>query len=329
MTRRHARVLAFWVLVGMVALPLRMTAQAVSATPHDAVPGVPSRAGRLPIVAEHHYRMAAKIRPFLLFWIGRDQVGGAHAVWRRSPEGAGFELLIGSDPTQAPRRINRWGYIAEEVQGSNASLLGVMKQSNEESLEEAKTNVAAEAQGGQYVFKAIRATVNTDEARSAITTVRVTHDLTFREVDALLDLVERDGTRGTVRRVGLPDGTRPGFLVALTELIHRNVTAYSSPAAPEAARKAISVPYIYNGTLCDLTLRASDRRRTTQIGPRSYEDIIHARFEARNRASGKATDFALLYGASGPLAEIPVRAVYRPRWWLQVELFLDDEADQS
>lgn len=40
------------------------------------------------------------------------------------------------------------------------------------------------------------------------------------------------------------------------------------------------------------------------------------------------TEFELLYGTSGALAEIPVHAVYQPRWWLQVELFLD-EADQS
>lgn len=315
-------------LLGVLALPFGLAAPAVSAADDDAAPAVSWRAGDLPIVAEHRYRMAAKIRPFLLFWIGRDNVGGAHAVWRRSPEGAGFELLIGSDPTQAPRRINRWGYIAEEVRGSEAHLLGVMKQSNEQSLEEAKSRVAQEAQEGQHVFKAIQSTATADKATSAITTVRLTHDFTFREVDALLDLVEREGAHANVRRVQLTKDTRPGFLVALTELIHRNVTAYSSPAARETLRKAISVPYIYNGTLCDLTLRASERRRKTQIGARSYEDVIHARFEARNRASRKVTDFELLYGASGTLAEIPVHAVYQPRWWMQVELFLD-EADQS
>ncbi|MBI4263465.1 MAG: hypothetical protein HY657_03735 [Acidobacteria bacterium] len=328
MTPRHARVLAFWLLVGVVALPFGLATQAVSATRDDAAPVVPWRVSRLPVVANHHYRMAAKVRPLLLFWIGRDNVGAAHVVWRRSPEGTGFELLIGSDPTLAPRHINRWGYIAEEVRGPEASLLGVMKQSNEQSLEEAKSRVAQEAEEGQYVFKAIQSTATVDKASSAITTVRLTHDFTFREVDAVLDIVEREGAHAKVRRVSLQKDTRPGFLVALTELIHRNVTAYSSPAAHEAARKAIAVPYIYNGTLCDLTLRASDRRRTTEIGSRSYEDVIHARFEARNRVTGKTTEFELSYGASGSLAEIPVHAVYRPRWWLQVELFLD-QADRS
>ncbi|MBI2186022.1 MAG: hypothetical protein HYU37_02725 [Acidobacteria bacterium] len=326
MTPRRTRLVAWW-LLGVVAVSGGLAARAASATDDRGTPAVPRRAGGLPIVAEHHYRMAAKIRPFLLFWIGRDHVGGAHAVWRRSPEGTGYELLIGSDPTQAPRRINRWGYIAEEVQGSEARLLGVMKQSNEKSLEEAKANVAAEEQGGHYVFKAIRATADANEASAAVSTVRVTRDLTFRDVESLLDLLEREAAPEHVRRVPLPRGTRPGFLVALAELIHHDVADHSPAVTREARRRAVSIPYIYNGTLHDLTLRASERLRDTQVGLRRYRDVIHARFEARNRASGTATDFALLYGASGPTAEIPVYAVYQPRWWLQVELFLD-EADQ-
>lgn len=323
MTPRRARMFAWW-LLGVAALPFGLAAQAVSATGDDAAPTAPRRAGHLPIVAEHHYRMAAKIRPLLVFWIGRDNVGAAHVTWRRSPEGAGFELLIGSDPIQAPRRINRWGYIAEEVYGSEARLLGVMKQSNEESLEEAKANVAAEVQGGQYVFKAIRATANTDEASSAITTVRLTRDFTFRDVEALLDLIEREGAQGSVRRMRLPDGTRPGFLVALAELIHHDVVVHGRPAAPNAPRRNLSLPYVYNGAVNDLTLRESERLREARVGSRDYRDVIRARFETRNRASGKATEFELFYGAAGALAEVPVHARYQPRWWLQVELFLDE-----
>lgn len=127
----------------VVAVAFGVMAHAVTAASDDATPAVLRRAGGLPIVAEHRYRMAAKIRPLLLFWIGRDNVGEARMVWQHGPDGArGFELLIGSDPARAPRRINRWGYIAEEVRGSDARLLGVMKQSNEKSLEEAKVRLA-------------------------------------------------------------------------------------------------------------------------------------------------------------------------------------------
>src|SRR5450756_1103342 len=49
--------------------------------------------GTLPIVAEHRYRVAAKIRPLVLFWIGKDNVGGARLRWRR-----GENDERGSDP---------------------------------------------------------------------------------------------------------------------------------------------------------------------------------------------------------------------------------------
>lgn len=323
MASMRARVFGLLLLCA-IALPFCVTAATADAAPDDAAPTVPRRAGSLPVVAEHRYRMAAKIRPLLLFWIGRDNVGGARVVWRRGQDGAvGFELLIGSDPARAPRRINRWGYISEEVRGSDAHLLGVMKQSNEQSLDEAKTRLATEAREGQYVFKAIRATASAAEATSRITTIRVGRDFTFRDAETVLELVERESAAANERRVPLPSGTRPGFLVALTELIHRSVAAHGQPGAGSAPRGANALPYIYNGTLCDLTLRKSERVREARVAGRSYRDLVRARFEARNRATGKTTEFELLYGASGPLAEVPVHAVYQPRWWFQVELFLD------
>src|SRR5918996_5321259 len=110
-----------------------------------------TKATGLPVVAERYYRMLAKVRP-LLFWISRDDVGGARIGWLGDQGGSrGFELLIGSDPARAPRKINRWGYIAEEVRGSTASTLGVMKQSNEESIEEAKAKLGKDT-GGPHAF---------------------------------------------------------------------------------------------------------------------------------------------------------------------------------
>lgn len=319
-----------------IVLTSGATVTTADAAGDDRAPAVPRRGGSLPIAAAHRYRMAAKIRPLLLFWIGRDSVGEAQVVWRRGQDGAvGFELLIGSDPARAPRRINRWGYIAEQVSGSQAHLLGVMKQSNEQSLDEAKAKLAAEAHGDQFVFKAIQSAADASTASSRTTTIRVARDLTFRDVEALLNLVARDSTTGTVRHARLPSGTRPGFLVALTELIHRSVEAHSRSARfdgaqgrPSAAGGKSSLPYIFNGTLCDLTLLKSEFLREARVGARHYRDVVRARFEARNRATGTATEFELLCGTSGGLVEIPVHAVYQPRWWLQVELFLD-QADQS
>ena len=100
MTFKHATITAA-LLLGLVF------------SPTDASAG-----NGLPVVAEHYYRMLAKVRP-LLFWISRDNVGGARIGWLGDQSGSkGFELLIGSDPARAPRKINRWGYIAEELRGS-------------------------------------------------------------------------------------------------------------------------------------------------------------------------------------------------------------------
>jgi hypothetical protein len=66
----------------------------------------------LPVLKTHHYRMAGRVR-LLLFWVRRDNVGSGRIVWRGSEGGdAGYELLIGTDPSIAPRKVNRWGYIA-------------------------------------------------------------------------------------------------------------------------------------------------------------------------------------------------------------------------
>jgi hypothetical protein len=65
----------------------------------------------------HKYRVDARARPFL-FWIRKANVGDGRITWRTGPDGTvGYELLVGTDPARAPRRINRWGYLREESAG--------------------------------------------------------------------------------------------------------------------------------------------------------------------------------------------------------------------
>ena len=113
--------------------------------------------GRVPVAQERAYHVNAKVRP-LLFWIGRDNVGEARITWREGLDGRrALELLIGSDPSRAPRRINRWGFIVEELHGENAEVLGVMSESNEETIEEAEAQIARDA--GVSTFRAARTTI--------------------------------------------------------------------------------------------------------------------------------------------------------------------------
>ncbi len=96
---------------------------------------------QIPNNQRHHYTMTARVRP-LLFWIGKDDVGDAVIARRRDADGIGYSLLIGSDPERAPRRINRWGYIDEEIRGDEATLIGLMTESDEESIGEAEAHVS-------------------------------------------------------------------------------------------------------------------------------------------------------------------------------------------
>jgi hypothetical protein len=95
----------------MRSLVLALVLVALVAIPSGAWP--PARAPRLSPASrqpaagsiERRYRMAARIRPLLVFWITRENVGGARIVWLRRDDGMrGWELLIGSDPLRAPMR---------------------------------------------------------------------------------------------------------------------------------------------------------------------------------------------------------------------------------
>ena len=263
----------------------------------------------LPVVSEHYYRMLAKVRP-LLFWMSRDNVGSARIGWLGDDRGSkGFELLIGSDPARAPRKINRWGYISEELRGSTASTLGVMKQSNEESIEDAKAKLATEANGA-HTFKAIRATTAHGHATADVLTLQARSDLTYRDVGTLLTLIDGNAARTSTQTVNLPAGMRPGFLLALSDLM--------------ANPKVKSVPYVYNGKFHTLHLKGLNPV-SMPLNGRTYTDLVRARFETENQATRERTSFEITYGTSGSLKEVPVHVMYQPKWWFQVELFLEDD----
>jgi hypothetical protein len=280
--------------------------------------GADDRAPTLPVAAQHRYRMLAKVRP-LLVWISRDDVGDARITRRNDGAGSmGVELLIGSDPARAPRRINRWGYLAEQVAGGRATVLGVMKQSNDQSIEEAEERITAESGSGTHVFKAIKSIAEDGRASAGVTTLRVQNDLTYRDVESLLAMLRGSGDAPT-RIVTLPAGTRPGFLLALADLIHQSIENRTAPTAGTGSR---GVRYVYNGRFHSLRLRSLESLATARIGGRTFSDVVRGRFETVNEATGDRTRFEITYGASGALAEVPIHIAYQPRWWFKVELFL-------
>jgi hypothetical protein len=303
---------------------LCLTSLVLASAPQQTTFGYEALDARLPVAREHRYVVDARIRPFLLFWIGRDDVGGARITWRRAAGGSrAFELLIGSDPTRAPRGINRWGYIVEELRDGEAEVLGVMKESNEQTLEEARAEI--EQKQEVSVFKAARATVTRSHAVSGTMTVYAPSHVTFRDLDALLALIPPEPP--TRRTMELPPGTLPGFLIAMETLLHESLNQCQH-AGDSRVRNVSTLPYVYNQTLYDLTLTSCRHEPTLQVGERTVADVIDGRFEVKNRTTERETQFRVDFGASGSLRGVPVRALFRPRWWMEVELVLDHSSGE-
>ena len=62
-------------------------------------------------LVQYDYLMTARVR-LLIFWAGKDDVGGGYirrGVSSEDPRLEFIQVLFGSDPAKAPRAINRWG----------------------------------------------------------------------------------------------------------------------------------------------------------------------------------------------------------------------------
>jgi hypothetical protein len=262
----------------------------------------------------HHYSIAARVRPLLVFWLSRSGVGDAVVTRRRAPGEARYSLLIGSDPDHAPRRINRWGYIEEDIRGAEAHLIGLMTESDEDSIEQAEASLRKQA-GGHYPFKIIQATVNAEQASSLVRSIAAPEDYTFRQMRTVLGLALRESSDGKSRVLRLPPGTRPGFLAALADVMH----------APSVS----PVNYVYHGRLYELRQTRARAIPNVRIARAQYGPAIEADFVVTSAYDGEQTRFSMTYGAEGRLAEVPLAVTYQPRWWMQVELTIDDSEDRS
>jgi len=245
-------------------------------------------------VDRHHYSITVRIRPLVVFWITRSDVGDAVVTRRLGPGEASYSLLIGSDPERAPLHINRWGYISEEIRGAESRLIGLMTESDEDSIEQAEANVRSQADG-RHPFKVIEATADGEQARSRVRSIAAPEDYTFRHLPVVLDLAQRNPAEGRLRVVRLPAGARPGFLSALADAMR------DRPANP--------ITYAYFGRLYELRRTRTERIANVRIGQRSYGASIAADFVTTSTYDGERTRFSITYGADGPLTGVPLRVM--------------------
>jgi hypothetical protein len=278
-------------------------------------------AGAPPRIAErHHYVMSARVRPLLLFWIGRPNVGDAIVTHAVAAHEVRYSLLIGSDPDRAPRRINRWGYIEETIRGDLATVVGLMTESDEESVEEAEANLRRE-RTGTHTFKVIHAAIDAAESRSVVTAVGAPADYSFRQVRDVLALADEGVAAGRSRVVRLPRGTRPGFLSGLAEIIHAQAESARAGTVDAGPR----LTYVYHGTFYELRGTNVQLKPTLEVDASRYARVVSAHFAMKNMADGEETRFTLSYAIDGRLAEVPLTISYQPRWWMQVDLALADD----
>jgi hypothetical protein len=272
-------------------------------------------------VDERYYTLTARVR-LLFLWISRAGVGAGRIAWSEGDSGTrGLALLIGSDPERAPMKINRWGYILEQVSGSAAELVGIMTEAEEQSIEQARSNL--ERSGAVHSYKAIHSRLQDGTVQSSISYMKLAEDFTYREVDALLQRVPQEGVR--VRRLSLPDGAESGFLFAVRSLVDESVAACrrsgASGVAPHALRR-----YSFSGSLFELRRQSTRPVQEIEVNNHRYRQLLESDFEARNLSNGRCSNFSITYGTQDPIIGIPVRIVYRPRWWFEAEMLLDGDA---
>ncbi len=293
----------------LFAIALAVTSELVGAGSTRSAPGVPAGIpGRsLPVVREHTYRMAGKIR-LVMIWVGRDDVGSGVIRWRGAGDDKAIELLIGSDPKRAPGQLNKWGYLVEEMRGGESSVVGLISQENDDRLSDVKAGLKTRKE--QRAFDTIRGYVAATEGVARVGTLYAPSQLTYHDADTVLKEVLADRSL-EVKRVPRSGDVRPGFLTSLTELL---------AASLEKKNDTQRVRYIHGDRLYQLRIIESTPLARFERDGRMWQDVIQARFETAEAGSRSGTRFELVYGASGALAGIPLVISYQPKWWLQVDL---------
>ena len=273
-----------------------------------------------PFFKEYRYRMSAAIRP-LLFWIGDGDVGGARIVWRRDEDGyRGYEFLLGSDPARAPRKINRWGWVSEQMHEGGATQLGLMRKTDEESMEEARAQVGFE---GEYVFKMIQTEIADGEARAENTVWLVKDDYTYHELGEWLRLVgEPPPSPPKINEATMPPGTHPGFLFAVADLVDKAVTAATQD--PRELLRKVTTHFNFNAVAYELRLRKTKWQESKEYGGRRYENLVRIDFASYNPTLDSTERFTLACGTEGEWKGVPVYVKYQPKWWFKAEGVIDE-----
>lgn len=287
--------------------------------------------------AQCDYVMTAKLR-LLVFWLTRDDVGGGYIRYCREATTnrlERIEVLFGSDPSKAPRKINRWGAGAEVLRfepgggpAAGSAFFGFMKTSKGQSASEMQQELAAEQAHGTHLFEAIVTRVDRDVATSRVVPFFAEEDYSFHDLDRARPIVlERfTATPGPLRQLTATQKNCPsveGFLFTVQRLIDSTLAGTPPP---------IASCYVYNAHLYSATLRDSSRlpvftasfrlRGQPRDTVTTYRNLLRSRFAILRQDNRARSSFEIIYATEGRLRGVPVQITYQPNWWFRVVLNL-------
>jgi hypothetical protein len=283
------------------------------------------------------YVMSAKLR-LIFFWVGKDDVGGGYIQTGERQEPTRQELisvLFGSDPSKAPRGINRWGAASEVVEPDPASgqdarssaFFGFMKASEGETVSEMEKELSSEKDKGRHLFRASLTRVEPDRAVSITIPFYSDQDFDLHQLPEAENMVmSRLGEEHAPQR-RLEGGAQSckssgGFLFTVKGMVDEALAGVEGPE---------SRCYVHNAHLYTATLLGSERVGAKDLdvslsdGDRihsRYDDLLRVRFQVKNLETGELTPFDLFVPASGALRGVPVQIVHQPKWWFKVVLTL-------
>jgi hypothetical protein len=288
------------------------------------------------------YAMTARVR-LLLFWAGKDDVGGGYirrGFSKDDPRQERIDVLFGSDPAKAPRGINRWGGGTEILwhkgtpgakeafdEIAESAFFGFMKSSQGKSAGEMQAELNQEKSAGEHRFTGILSHVSPGHAVS-LTEPLVSHtDFNLHQYEEAEPLILEKLSSPTrpIRELNDTQGCeRAGeFLQSVAELIE---------AALQAKKTPVAVCYIYDAQVRTLTLQRAVPLQKLPVHVRgakgetlinkTYEDLLEAEFVSETRKTGKRSEFTIAIGKNGELRGVPVQIRYQPNWWFQVVLNL-------
>ena len=288
--------------------------------------------------AEYHYVMTCKLR-LLLFWTGRDDVGGGFV---RIGNAVGDErqrmiqILFGSDPAKAPRAINRWGagtevlWASDSGQSVTSAFFGFMKSSKGQSVGAMQKELSREKANGDHLFEGIISRVDGDRALSATLPYASSQDYDLHQYaeaeTATLQQLATNPSRHIRRLDGEARYTCPragGFLSTTLELMEAAAAGKPTP---------VSLCYIYNARRYTATLVSVSpvAERTVHVNlrgtsggfDRTYRHLLEGHFAVVAEDTGSKSLFNILMGTEGSLRGTPLQITYGPNWWFQVILNL-------